>query len=71
MTKIKKRILKRAASIRPAEKDKSSNLKKALGLGAGLAMLALARRRRARRAGRALRNMQGVGPAHVKGDAAA
>ena len=70
MRNVQKKILKRAKSMqRPAKKaEKPGPSKLRIGYLVGLAALIVARkRRRAKRPARALRNQQGVGPAHVKG----
>ena len=70
MRNVQKKILKRARSMeRPMKKaEKQGARKLRLGYIVGLAALILARkRRRAKRPARALRNKQGVGPAHIKG----
>jgi len=70
MRNVQKKILKRAESMqRPAKKaEKRGASKLRIGYLVGLAALIVARkRRRAKRPARALRNQQGVGPAHIKG----
>ncbi|HEX9314157.1 MAG TPA: hypothetical protein VN986_01370 [Actinomycetota bacterium] len=70
MSNVQKKILKRAKSMeRPAKKvEKRAASKLRIGYLVGLAALIVARkRRRAKRPARALRNKQGVGPAHIKG----
>ena len=70
MRNVQKKILKRAESMqRPAKKaEKPGPSKLRIGYLVGLAALIVARkRRRAKRPARALRNQQGVGPAHIKG----
>jgi hypothetical protein len=70
MRNVQKKILKRAKSMRPPAKkvEKKGASKLRIGYLVGLAALILARkRRRAKRPARALRNKQGVGPAHIKG----
>jgi hypothetical protein len=70
MANVQKKILKRAKSMRrPAKKvEKKGASKLRIGYLVGLAALILAgKRRRAKRPARALRNKQGVGPAHIKG----
>ncbi|HKN48606.1 MAG TPA: hypothetical protein VJ010_00065 [Actinomycetota bacterium] len=70
MRNVQKKILKRAKSMqRPAKKaEKPGPSKLRIGYLVGLAALIVARkRRRAKRPARALRNQQGVGPAHIKG----
>jgi len=70
MANMQKKILKRAKSKRqPAKKvEKRGASKLRIGYLVGLAALIFARkRRRAKRPARALRNKQGVGPAHIKG----
>ena len=65
------KILKTAASMdRPAKKavrQSVSKLRIALIFGGLAALVALRKWRRSRRPARALRNPQGVGPAHIKG----
>jgi hypothetical protein len=70
MRNVQKKILKRARSIqKPAKKvAKQGRRKLRIGYLIGLGALVVARkRRRAKRPARALRNKQGVGPAHIKG----
>src|SRR4030081_1110762 len=70
MRNVQKKILKRARSMeRPMKKaEKQGARKLRLGYIIGLAALIMARkRRRAKRPARALRNKQGVGPAHIRG----
>ena len=70
MRNVKKKILKRARSMPgPAKKEEKQGVRKLrLGYIVGLAALIVARkRRRAKRPARALRNKQGVGPAHIRG----
>jgi hypothetical protein len=70
MRNVQKKILKRAKSAqRPAKKAAKQGVRKLrLGYIVGLAALIMARkRRRAKRPARALRNKQGVGPAHIRG----
>ena len=70
MGNMKKKILKRARSTsRPAKQAAKQGVRKLrIGYIVGLAALIMARkRRRAKRPARALRNKQGVGPAHIKG----
>src|SRR6267378_4341541 len=70
MRNVQKKILKRAKAVRkPAKKAAKQGVRKLrLGYIVGLAALIVARkRRRAKRPARALRNKQGVGPAHIKG----
>ena len=70
MADVQKKILKRAKSMRrPAKKvAKRGASKLRIGYLVGLAALIFAsKRRRAKRPARALRNKQGVGPAHIKG----
>src|SRR6195256_4316450 len=70
MANMQKKILKRAKSARkPAKKAAKQGARKLrLGYIVGLAALIMARkRRRAKRPARALRNKQGVGPAHIRG----
>ena len=70
MRNVQKKILKRAKAVRkPAKKAAKQGVRKLrLGYIVGLAALIMARRRRrAKRPARALRNKQGVGPAHIKG----
>ena len=73
MRNVQKKILKRAESKRqPVKKEKKATRKLRIGYLVGLAALIFARkRRRAKRPARALRNKQGVGPAHIKGVARA
>ncbi len=70
MKKLKKRILKRAKSIRRPRKPAVSSKHTKIRLGSFmgiLAILAARKWRRSRRPARALINKQGVGPAHTKG----
>src|SRR2546425_11140740 len=70
MRNVKKKILKRAESMRePAKKEAKQGANKLrIGYLVGLAALIVVRkRRRAKRPARALRNKQGVGPTHIKG----
>jgi hypothetical protein len=70
MRNVQKKIMKRAKSVqRPAKKAAKQGVRKLrLGYIVGLAALIMARkRRRAKRPARALRNKQGVGPAHIRG----
>jgi hypothetical protein len=70
MRNVQKKILKRAKSARrPVKKAvKQGERKLRFGYLVGLGALVVLRKRwRAKRSGRALRNKQGVGPAHIKG----
>jgi hypothetical protein len=70
MKNVQKKILKRAKSARrPVKKAvKQGERKLRFGYLVGLGALVVLRKRwRAKRSGRALRNKQGVGPAHIKG----
>src|SRR2546422_8969459 len=70
MRNVKKKILKRADSMQPPAKKaaKRGVSKLRIGYLVGLgALLVVRKRRRAKRPARALRNKQGMGPAHIKG----
>jgi hypothetical protein len=74
MSTMKKKILKRANSMRrPAKRaarkarQEGLSFRKMRPFVALAALIVVRKWRRARRSGKALRNAQGVGPAHIKG----